>query len=117
MNDQNQNNQINKKNSKDNNLINFIGNLNKSGNNNVQPGSIECAPNVNNEGGYNFGFDEDNNNDEYNIDKNNQIELNIYKHDNIEKERNKKKLFVNKSSFKNPLNEEDYDMENPYNNY
>ena len=29
-------------------------------------------------------------------------------------ENNRKKMFINKSSFQNPLKEEDYDMENPY---
>ena len=116
VNNQNQKqNQLSKKNSKDNNLISYIGNLNKSGNNNIQQTSAECAPNVK-ENGYNFGFDEDNN--DYKMDENKkEIELNIYNNKDIEKERNKKKLYMNKSSFQNPLKEEDYDMENPYNDY
>ena len=115
-NNQNQNeNKLSKKNSKDNNLINYIGNLNNSGNNNFQPTSIECAPTVNQKG-YNFGFDENIN--DFKVDKNNnETELNIYNKKETENERNKKKMFMNKSSFKNPLKDEDYDMENPYNDY
>ncbi len=111
---------LNKKNSKENNLESFINdlNLNKKESNNLQPSSIECAPNANtNNNGYNFGFENDSNemNDNNNInnnDNNNQIELNIHKSKEIEN--NKKKMFINKSSFQNPLKEEDYDMENPY---
>ena len=113
---------LNKKNSKENNLESFINdlNLNKKESNNLQPSSIECAPNANtNNNGYNFGFENDsnemndnNNNINNNNDNNNQIKLNIHKSKEIEN--NKKKMFINKSSFQNPLKEEDYDMENPY---
>ena len=99
------------------NLINYIGDLNKAGNNNIGPSSVEPSPQNtnNNNNGYNFGFENDEN--DYKLSDSNQIELNIYNHEQIDKEKNKKKMFINKSSFKNPLKEEDYDMENPYNDY
>ena len=107
---------VNKKNNTESdNLINYIGNLNKKGNNNVTNSIKPLPEDTNNNNGYNFGFEDDEN--DYKVNENNQIELNIYNHNQIDKERNKKKMFVNKSSFKNPLKEEDYDMENPYNNY
>ena len=82
-------------------------------NNNLQPSSMESAPQANNNEGYNFGFEDDNNDNEgFNVDENNQIELNIHKSKAMEN--NRKKMFINKSSFQNPLKEEDYDMENPY---
>ena len=104
----------------DNNLINYIGNLNindnnNNNNNNIAQTSIECAPQANDKGGYNFGFE--NNESDFKINESNQIELNIYDHGKIDKERNKKKMFVNKSSFKAPLNKEDYEMDNPYDDY
>ena len=102
----------------DNNLINYIGNLNindNNNNNNIAQTSIECAPQANNKGNYNFGFE--NNESDFKINDSNQIELNIYDHGKIDKERNKKKMFVNKSSFKAPLNKEDYEMDNPYDDY
>ena len=107
---QNKINNNKKNNTESDNLINYIGNLNKKGKSSIKP-----IPEDNNNNGYNFGFEDDEN--DYKINDSNQIELNIYNHEQIDKERNKKKMFVNKSSFKNPLNEEDYDMENPYNNY
>ena len=115
---QNQNNNGNNKNSNENdNLINYIGNLNKDVKPSMKPQSqVNSKNNSNsNKNGYNFGFENDEG--DYNINDSNNIELNIYNHENIDKERNKKKMFINKSSFKNPLNEEDYDMENPYNDY
>ena len=107
---QNKINNNKKNNTESDNLINYIGNLNKKGKSSIKP-----IPEDNNNNGYNFGFEDDEN--DYKINDSNQIELNIYNHEQIDKERNKKKMFVNKSSFKNPLNEEDFDMENPYNNY
>ena len=115
---QNQNNNGNNKNSNENdNLINYIGNLNKDVKPSMKPQSQANSKNNSNsnKNGYNFGFENDEG--DYNINDSNNIELNIYNHENIDKERNKKKMFINKSSFKNPLNEEDYDMENPYNDY
>ena len=115
---QNQNNNDNNKNSNENdNLINYIGNLNKDVKPSMKPQSQANSKNNSNsnKNGYNFGFENDEG--DYNINDSNNIELNIYNHENIDKERNKKKMFINKSSFKNPLNEEDYDMENPYNDY
>ena len=45
-------NQLNKMNNKDSTLVNYIGNLNSNNNNNnIQPSSIECAPNANNNQG------------------------------------------------------------------
>ena len=108
---QNKINNNKKNNTESDNLINYIGNLNKKGKSSIKP----IPEDNNNNNGYNFGFEDDEN--DYKINDSNQIELNIYNHEQIDKERNKKKMFVNKSSFKNPLNEEDYDMENPYNNY
>ena len=108
---QNKINNNKKNNTESDNLINYIGNLNKKGKSSIKP----IPEDNNNNNGYNFGFEDDEN--DYKINDSNQIELNIYNHEQIDKERNKKKMFVNKSSFKSPLNEEDYDMENPYNNY
>ena len=112
INNQNKN-QLNKQNSKDSNLFNYIGNLNNN-NNNIKQSSKESVPNVNKQGEYNFGFEDDVHNS-YNIDDNNQIQLNIYNHKKVDEERNKKKVYVNKSSFKIPLQKEDYEMDNPYN--
>ena len=111
INNQNKN-QLNKQNSKDSNLINYIGNLNN--NNNIKQSSKESVPNVNKQGEYNFGFEDDVHNSN-NIDDNNQIQLNIYNHKKVDEEKNKKKVYVNKSSFKIPLQKEDYEMDNPYN--
>ena len=42
--------------------------------------------------------------------------MDICQHNDINNEKNNKKIFVNKSSFKVPLNDDDLDMENPYKN-
>ena len=121
---QNQNKQINKttkidlpsyseiypKNNNDNKLFDYIGNLNNNGNKDGQK-LIESIPIENDKGGYHFGFENDES--QFKMDENNQIQMDIYNHDKVDKE--KKKIFLNKSSFKIPLKKEDYDMDNPYN--
>ena len=94
----------------DNKLFDYIGNLNNNGNKDGQK-LIESIPIENDKGGYHFGFENDES--QFKVDENNQIQMDIYNHDKVDKE--KKKIFLNKSSFKIPLKKEDYDMDNPYN--
>ena len=125
----NNNNIVKKKKDSDNEgLANYIGNLNKK---NPNESVAECAPiplnQVNikqssykrensgpiNEEKNNFEFSENNkNNDNENIGS--QIQLNIYSGN--DRDKNKKKCYVNNSSFKNP-NEDYDDDENPYKDF
>ena len=128
---------IKHKNSNENDgLVNYIGSLNK----NMPLSSVaDCAPipiknsnfrkstskNINIKKSYknndnepikedfNFGFEESINN---NMSKNNSnLQFNI--NNELDKERSKKKLYVNKSSFNPNQGEEDYDEDNPYRGY
>ena len=133
--DQKHFNNNNKKNSNDNDgLVNYIGNLNK----NVPVNSVaECAPVPINQSKYNPKKSYLNNNinnkmesikeesNSFNAlqsikdskNKESLIQLNIYNNYNIsEEEKNKKKLYVNKSSY-NPNNQEDSEDENPYRDF
>ena len=51
------------------------------------------------------------------INNNNLIKLDICDNKNINSEKNNKKIFINASSFKAPLNDDDLNMENPYKDF
>ena len=101
------------KGSKVNNSIkkSAIGNPPQSNNTNIN--LYPQNNNINNQNNYDFGFNEDDT-ETYDVDESNQITLNIYE-PRGKKDHNKNKTYINKSSFKEPLKKEDYDMENPYN--
>ena len=121
---------IQKKNSNENEgLINYIGNLNK---NNPISSVQSCAPvplnkvninpndNNNYKGNdlnpineeYDYGFGDNNNNNNQNNYMNNKM-------NDIDKGSNKRKIYVNNSSYKMPQNTENYDDddENPYKDF
>ena len=100
----------NNKNNENDELIDYIGNLNK----NVPMDSVkECAPVTLNKvelkpKNSNMPIKED-------FDIGSQIQLNIY--NNNQNLDNIKKVYVNNSTFKTPENQDYYDDENPYNDY